>query len=148
MRTFYAFCINDFYFDMYNKHSYQLYKILEDIYYTKNYDKFNSYRLYKQVVNTINKMLCNGYITKNHRLSYEYSCDNNTHFIKKKEEHSKMVISNVNIKIISDVNYPSFFDDINNYASNVFVCDFDNKDYFWLDKVVKTYRQKEVVSVQ
>ena len=38
MRTFYAFCINDFYFDMYNKHSYQLYKILEDIYYTKNYE--------------------------------------------------------------------------------------------------------------
>ena len=29
------------------------------------------------------------------------------------------------------------FYDINNYSDNIFICDFDNKDYFWLNKVVK-----------
>jgi hypothetical protein len=52
-----------------------------------------------------------------------------------------MIISNINIKIMSDINYPSFFNDINEYERDMFVCDFDNNDYFWLDKVVKKYRQ-------
>lgn len=42
------------------------------------------------------------------------------------------------IKIKSNINYPSFFENINNYSDNIFVCDFINKDYFWLNKVVKS----------
>jgi len=148
MRVFYVYRINEIYRDMYYKHSYRLYKILESIYYERDYDKISSYRLYKQVVNPINKMLCNGYITKNHRLAYEYCYDNNVHYIRKKEEHTKMVISNIHIKIISDINFPSFLNDIYAYDSNIFICDFDNNDYFWLDKVMKRDRQSEVTIVK
>lgn len=142
MRIFYIYSINEFYKDMYYNNSYRLYKILESIYYEREYDKLSSYRLYKQVVVPINKMICNGYITKNHRLSYEYGYDSHAHYIRKKEEHTKMIISNIYIKVMSDVNFPSFFDDIYSYEKDTFICDFDNKDYFWLDKVMKKDRQK------
>lgn len=148
MRIFYIYNVNKNYYDMYYKHSYKLYKIIESIYYQRNYDKISSYRLYKQVVNPINKMLCNSYITKNYRLSYEYEYDYNTHYIRKKDEHTKMVISNINIKIISDINFPSFFYDIYAYEDKIFVCDFDNNDYFWLDKVMKNNRQSEISIVK
>ena len=148
MRIFYAFCINEFYQSMYYKHSYRLYKILEGIHHAREYDKISSYRLYKQVANPINKMMCNGYITKNYRLCYEYYSDHNAHYIKKKEEHTKMIISNIHVKIISDVNFPSFFRDIYFYENDIFVCDFENKDYFWLDKVMKKDGQSSIPIVK
>jgi len=148
MRIFYVYRINEFYRDMYYKHSYRLYKILEQIYYERDYDRVSSYRLYKQVIIPVNRLLCNSYVTKNHRLSYEYCYDNHVHYIKKNDEHTKMVISNIHIKIISDINYPSFFDDIYAYDSNIFICDFDNNDYFWLDKVINRDRQSEITIVK
>ncbi len=137
MRIFYVYVINEFYKDMYYHHSYSLYKILESIYYERDYDKISSYRMYKQVVTPLNKMMCNGYVTKNHRLSYEYGYDNHAHYIRKKDEHTKMVITNIYIKVISDKNFPTFFHDIFSYEGDVFICDFDNNDYFWLDKLMK-----------
>lgn len=133
---------------MYYKHCHSLYKILESIYYEREYDKLSGYRLYKQVIDPVNKMLCNGYITKNHRLSYEYGYDNHAHYIRKKEEHTKMIISNIYIKVISDVNFPTFFNDIYFYEKNAFICDFDNNDYFWLDKVMQKDRQDKQTIVK
>jgi hypothetical protein len=148
MRIFYVYTINEIYKDMYYDNSYRLYKILEGIYYQRDYSKISSYMQYKQVVSGINKMLCNGYITKNHRLAYEYGYDNNCHYIRKKDEHTKMIISNIYIKIISDLNFPCFFNDLYSYEKNIFICDFDNKDYFWLDKVMKKNRQNDLIIVK
>ena len=38
-------------------------------------------------------------------------------------------------KIETENNYSIFFNDINNYNNNLFVCDFENMDYFWLSKL-------------
>ena len=148
MRTFYAFHINEFYSSMYNDNPLKLYKILEELFYRRNYDKLNTYRLYKQVVIPFNKMLCNGYMTKKNRLCYEYFYDYQAHYLKKKEEHTKMVIGSIHIKILSDANYPIFFNNIHELDTDIFICDFDNRDYFWLDKIIKIYRQKEIPIVK
>ena len=44
MRVFYAFLVKDYYFDMYYKHPYNLYKMLEEIYHFRDYKKIDSYR--------------------------------------------------------------------------------------------------------
>ena len=59
-----------------------------------------------------------------------------------------MVITNSNLKIKSNINNPIFLNDINNFYDNIFVCDFLNKDYFWLDKVIKNDRQNNVMVVK
>ena len=41
------------------------------------------------------------------------------------------------LKIKTNINYPKFFDNINTYSDNIFVCDFINNDYFWLNKIAK-----------
>ena len=148
MRTFYLFNVNEFYSIMYSKSPFKLYKILDNLFHEREYDRYGSYKIYKQVIIPFNKMLCNNYITKKNRLNYEYSHDNQNHFIKKQEEHTKMVIGSIHIKIESDKNYPTFFDDVNNFEENIFVCDFENGDYFWLSKVVKKYGQKTISIVE
>ena len=72
MRVFYAFLVKDYYFDMYYKHPYNLYKMLEEIYHFRDYKKIDSYRMFRQICDPVNKMICNGYINKIHRLSYDY----------------------------------------------------------------------------
>ena len=148
MRTFYLFNINEFYSSMYYSNSVRLYKILENLFYMRNYDKLGSFKLYKQIVIPFNKMLCNGYITKKNRLDYEYFYDHQAHYMKKNNEHTKMIVGSIHIRLISDINYPSFLTDINQLEKNIFVCDFDNCDYFWLNKVVKIYGQKKISIVE
>ena len=148
MRTFYLFHVNEFYSSTYQKNPYKLYKIFDILFHEREYDRYRSYKLYKQIVIPFNKMLCNNYIIKKNRLNYEYFYDNQSHFIKKNEEHAKMVIGSIHIKIESDNNFPTFFKDINNFEEDIFVCDFENGDYFWLDKVVKKYGQKTISIVE
>ena len=50
-------------------------------------------------------------------------------------DKSILRINNYNIKIETENNYSIFFNDINNYNNNLFVCDFENMDYFWLSKL-------------
>ena len=47
------------------------------------------------------------------------------------------MVSSYCLMIKSSVNYPKFFDNIGNYSDNIFICDFINNDYFWLNKVIK-----------
>ena len=49
-------------------------------------------------------------------------------------EYAKLSIKNANIKIKTNINFPIFLKTIYNYTDNIFICDFVNKDYFWLDK--------------
>ena len=148
MRTFYAFHVNEFYSNMYYYNESRLYNILEELFYKRHYDKFESYKLYRQVVVPFNKMLCNGYIIKKNRLCYEYFHDKEIHYMKKTDEHTKMTIGSIHIKIISNINFPCFFEDVNELEQNIFVCDFDNRDFFWLDKVAKKYGQRRISIVE
>ena len=64
-----------------------------------------------------------------------YSRSFNKHIINNENEKTKLTVYNAFIKIKTNNNITSFFNVLNN-EENVFVCDFNNKDYFWLNKVV------------
>ena len=141
MRTFYVFNINDYFFSMYRETPYRIYEMLEDIYHIKNYNLRMTVRLYSQMVNRINKLMMNEYIYNNYHIYEDYTRENNTHNIVTNYECSKLVVGITHLKIKTNRNYPVFFESLNRYNNNIFVCDFENKDYFWLDKIKENNRQ-------
>ena len=48
MRTYYIFRINKYFAYIYKKFPYKMYKIIEELYYTKDYDMLSSYRYYQK----------------------------------------------------------------------------------------------------
>ena len=135
MRTFYIYEINDYFTSVYDKYPYKLYKMLEDAYLSKRFNKKNTFLVYEQIIKNYNKLFVNNYIFANNKLNIYYYNKDNMHLISSNIEYSKMLVNTYCLKLSSNVNYPRFFDNINNYSDNIFVCDFVNNDYFWLRKI-------------
>lgn len=137
MRVFYIYNINDLFASVYEKYPYKLYKMLEEAYYTNKHSLMVASNLYDQMITNFNKLYMNNYILANNRLdSYYYNRDN-MHLISSRYEYSKLMVSSYCLKLKSNLNYPMFFEHIHGYSDNIFVCDFQNQDYFWLRKVIK-----------
>ena len=137
MRVFYIYNVNDFFTSVYDKYPYKLYKMLEDAYYTNKHDIVLSTLEFEQVITNYNKLYMNNYIIANNKLDLYYYNKNNIHIISSRDEYSKLMVSSYCLKLKSNLNYPKFFNNIKDYSDNIFVCDFENKDYFWLKKVSK-----------
>jgi len=148
MRTYYVFKINKYFSYVYKNKPYKIYKTIEEIYHVKEYDMVLTYKIYEQVALTFDKTNINNYISNIYRENKFYLKNNNTHIYANNFEYTKLVVTNSNLKIKSNVNNPIFLKDINNYSDNIFVCDFINKDYFWLDKVIKKDRQNDEIIVK
>ena len=91
-----------------------------------------------------NKIMLNEYIYYEYKLKYGYKRRDNIHILNT-DEKTTLRINNYNIKIETDSNYSTFFDDIKSYNTNLFVCDFDNKDYFWLSKLNSLQKEYSIV---
>lgn len=136
MRTYYIFKINKYFAYIYKKWPYKMYKIIEELYYTKDYDMLISYKYYKKFALEFNKLAVNEYIYNNNKKSKYYYRDNNIH-IMKNDKYNKLIVSRTCLILNTDDIYSVFLDDINNYSNNIFICDFKNKDYFWLELLNK-----------
>ncbi len=137
MRTYYAFIIKDSLIKFYIKKPYSLYRILEQIYYLKNNDIVLGYRILEQVTTPFNAKKTNKFLYSRHYDELSYSKDESIHIIKNlySEEITLLKVFNSHVRIRSNANYSSFFNSIRQYSRNIFVCDFVNKDYFWIDKI-------------
>lgn len=137
MRTYYAFIIKDSLVRFYTKKPYSLYRILEQIYNLKNNDIVLGYRILEQVTDPFELKKTNKFIYKNHYDELSYSKSENNHIIKNlySEEVTLLKVFNSHVRIKSNSNYSAFFNSIRQYNKNIFICDFENKDYFWIDKI-------------
>ena len=145
MRTYYIFNVNRYFTYLYKNKPFKMYKIFEEMYYTRNYDSIRTYHVLEEIASPFDKVVLNEYIYYEYKLKYGYKREDNLHTLNS-SERTTLRINNYNIKIQTDNNYTVFFKYLNNYNSNLFVCDFENKDYFWLCKL-KTL-QKELSIVQ
>jgi hypothetical protein len=137
MRVYYVFIVNDFFASFYNSKPSSLYKIFEQIYNLNNNDIVLGYRIFEQIAIPFNKNNINQYIYNRHCGELSYSKNINVHMIKNLyfDEISKLTVYNSHLKIKTNVNYPSFIDSLRDFEKNMFICDFINKDYFWLDGI-------------
>ena len=93
-------------------------------------------RLLEQVTNHFG---CDAdkFLYKRHYNELEYSKIDNKHIIKNlySEEVTFLKVFHTHIKMKTNNNYSSFFETMKEYNKNIFICDFENEDFFWLNKI-------------
>lgn len=136
MRTYYIFKINKYFAYIYKRFPYKMYKIIEELYYTQDYDILSSYKFYQRFAVPFNKISLNEYIYNLNKKNINYKRDNNVHIINNEKYNRLQINSTCMILKTNDI-YSIFLNDINNHQDNIFICDFKNKDYFWLDSLNK-----------
>lgn len=135
MRTFYVFKINNMFQTFYNDKSSILFKMFNEIYNSGDDDLINNFRLFEKITIPFNKRIFNNYIMLKHRDDLYYNKKENKHIINKDDEMTKLVVNTTHLKIKTNKNVNSFIKDIIDSKENVFVIDFANKDYFWLNEI-------------
>ena len=135
MRTFYIFKINNMFQTFYNDKANILFKMFYDIYTSNDEDLINKFRLFEQITIPFNKRVFNNYIMLKHRDDIFYTKNDNVHTIENDKEISRLTINNTFLKIKSNKNINSFIKDIYDSKESVFVIDFQNKDYFWINEI-------------
>ena len=134
MRVYYLFKINDSFSKLYYSRTYYLYKMLEQISKSSKNDFIISYRLFSQMAVAFNKTDINSKLYRKYAFDENYKKTLNKHVLNNLVENTKLTVYNTYIKIKTNKKQKRIFNVIM-VEENIFVCDFENKDYFWLDKV-------------
>ena len=130
MRKYYLFQIRKEFYELYQNNTLALYKLLYNIY---KLDKNNfSYgiSLYNQLCETINVSHLKNYFQNKKNIinkKNKYLFSSNQYY-----EKTIMQINLSSIIILTNVNIPCILKIINYYNKYIFICDFNNSDYFWL----------------
>ena len=137
MRIYYAFSIKEEIKKLYEDHPLNLYLILRNLYFMREADQEYAIHLYKQMINKLNKNKMDRDLFLQYHNSYTYSKNRDKHIINNlyKDEVSVLIVKNSYLLITSNQNNTTFFQILDQYTSNLFICDFANMDYFWLTKL-------------
>ena len=127
MREYNLFVIKDEYFNFYNNKPEYLYEILNKL---NNFSSNMNYgiTLYEQLCNKIDIEILKYYLNNKYGLSNNKVFYLDNVFIELK--HSRIVVR-------SKYNYPRIMKSFNCYNRNIFVCDFKNNDYFFLNSFIR-----------
>lgn len=137
MRRYYVFRIRKEFVKLYRDNPVHLFNNLRRIFYSdKKYLQYN-FNLYNQITEKLDKDQLDRYLY--------IKLHNKMFYIKKEEQHiinnlykdevSILEVKNSYIVIEVNNNYSMFFEFLNNYYPDYFVCDFHTIDYFWLNRV-------------
>lgn len=116
---------------------YHLFKTMEDIHSFDTNDANIAYDLFTQIAAPFDKSKINNKIFKELKDLDFYSKFRNTHRIQNKyiPEDTMLVVNKAFLLLESNILKPAFLNVLKEYK-NLFVCDFKNKDYFWLNELV------------
>ena len=136
MREFYIFNINNEYKYNTKIDPYFLYKIFEELHNLNQLNIKYGINIYNNITNPINKKYFNSIIYNKYKNNYSYTKYMNKHQFNNyyNNEKSLLIINNSYIKLDTSSINSSFLKYLNKYR-NLFACDFDNKDYFWLETI-------------
>ncbi len=135
MRTFYIFKINKEFKSLTKESPYNLFKSLEQIYYINRKDFQTAFKLYETIALPFNKLQTNIELFNNFRNNDFYTKVNSIHLINNyfTDERSKLIVKNSHLTLNTTSASSSFLKKL--ASPNLFICDFKNKDYFWLDQL-------------
>lgn len=137
MRRFYIFNIRSELMSLYKENPSNLYKILNSIYEMKEEELTYAYNLFKQISSSIDTLTLNNKLYLKMHNDLVYTKIDNEHIINNlyKDEVSVLKVKKSHLVLDSNTSYSSFFNFLNNYNSNFFICDFKTGDYFFLDEI-------------
>lgn len=139
MKKYYLFVIKNDYYRIYRKNPYILYKILERLYMLEKYDFSYGLSLYNQLCQPFSVKLLKNYITN----KYKYN-NINSNIIKLKSivEKTFLQIGYASTIILTNIDYPEILKIFNIYNRKIFVCEFNQNKYFWLNqKLIKNSKK-------
>ena len=130
MRKFFVFKINKEMSILSKNNPYNLYRSLEQIYKMKKEEIYVGSNIYEQLIKPINVKNLNEEIFSCYKDNDYYSKVNNKHIFynKYRPEDTKLIIK-------SNAMFPTFFKFLNR-KKDYLACDFENKDYFWIDELI------------
>ena len=137
MRTFYLFKINKEFCNLTKNCPLNLFKSLEEIYYTDKTNVDMAYNIFEQIIEPFKDKILNKNLFDNYQENVNYTKFNNVHMINDfySDEQSKLIINKSFMLLKTNVTNPDFLKRLVN-EKNIFVCDFMNKDYFWLESIL------------
>ena len=138
MRSFYIFKIKDEYAILTKNNPYQLFRLLDFIYNLDKEDISRGIDLFYKLVEKLDGKSLDIQLFKNYRENYFYTKFKNIHQVNNiyKKEESKLTIRNHYLLLVSTIIKPVFLNDLKT-INNLFLCDFENKDYFWLERLLE-----------
>lgn len=137
MRIYFIFKIKDEYIELYKDSPRTLYNILNQMYYMKRNEIGYGFTLFNQMIDRINKFDLDKYLYVLLHTKMKYSKKGENHILNNlyKDEISVLRVKSTYLLINSNKSYTEFFALLSNYNSKLFVCDFNNNDYFFLSDV-------------
>lgn len=135
MRKFYIFNINEEFKILNSDDGYSLYKQMENIHNLDKDNFYNAVKVYETIAHKLDKNKINEELNQKYSENYFYTKYQNTHMINNyyRAEESKLTINSAYLILETNVVKSTFLKDLKNKC--LFACDFDNKDYFWIDKL-------------
>lgn len=142
MKTYYVFMINKEFKTLTKDDPYILFKLLETIYTLERRKLSIGINLFEQVANTFEKAEVDKYIfNKNNDNNYYMGFKNNHKIYNKyRKEFLSIKTHFAYLLIKTNINNKKVFENLF-INKNLFVCDFKNKDYFWIENVVDNFNK-------
>lgn len=141
MKVYYVFKIKKEFVNLYKDTPSILYNILRNIYYLDKESVEYGYNIFNQLIQTIDKIQLDREIYIKMHQDIPYTKQKDYHMIhnRYKNETSKLRINHFYMKLELDQEYSSFYHFLNEKENNLFVCNFHNIDFFFLnDYLAKT----------
>lgn len=139
MHEYYLFHIKQDIYDICKNDGYMLYQTLENIYKLKKKNLNYGISLYKQLCIPFNLEILNDFLLKKYKKQLKKS--KNKYLIINNYicEKTLLKLGYSRIYIKTNVNLPQILKTFEFYNQKIFVCEFKNRNFFWLTKMTKKY---------
>ncbi len=133
MRHFYLFQIKQDIKKITYDNPYELFHTLETIYYEDRKDVLLRYHFLNQLIEPMAIKKIDIDLFSHYKENYFYTKYKNIHSMHDvyRHENTKLTLYKTYFTLETNVVKPRFFEELQKYA-DFFVCDFEEKDYFWL----------------
>ena len=131
LRKYYIFVIKEDYKNIYNEKS--LYEILKNLYTLKVNNFSYGLSLYDDLCIPFSTSVIKHYLLNKFKNIIKEK--NNNFYLDGCIEQDLIVLKKSCLIVVSNLNVPVILKIFNYYSNNLFVCDFDNQDYFWLKQM-------------
>lgn len=132
MRKYYLFIIKDKYKNR------NVFNTLNNLYNVKGNNLSYGLKVYNEICDVFDKDIISNYLEKRFQTIVKLKKDK--YYINGTKERDLITLKYSTVIIMSNINFPLILRTFNCYNKNIFVCDFDNQDYFWLNDMVLAYK--------
>ncbi len=140
MRKYYLFVIKNDYYKISRKSPAMLYRTLENLYLLEKYDLSYGISIFNQICQPFSVKLLNNYITNKYKC---FHINKKVLHIKSLVEKTFLQIGYATTVIYTNTEYPEILKVFNTYNRKIFVCNFEENKYFWLNyKMSKNSKKK------